>query len=281
MNAGCDPQFYKTAYEGFESPDNFRFTNALRDYQQLLLEKSEPEASFIIKHLGRGSLSVLELCSGNGRLLEALALKGVLRLGLGVEISQTRVQFAQQWASELGTSRLVGNIVADVLEFDDFDPGSFDLVACMTGAFAYFKPIRPSAPFEVLAKMRRAVAPGGYVLLQLYQMSDHLRQMFALNSGKLRTWRPLPPHDPFAFYLDDLEYRRDLRVLRHGKIFIRRDGRIDAEHFHVVTYYTSSELTALLRDAGFSRIQLFGGIDGSSHHEGQSASMIALASVDS
>jgi SAM-dependent methyltransferase len=276
MTNHWDPEFYKTGYEGFEHPENFPTAEALQDYRKLLLQKTEAQVAFIARHLGKRKLRVIEFCSGNGRLLVALALEGILDWGLGVEISQSRVAFAEQWGADLGLSGMIRHVAADALEFDGFEPGTFDLAVCITGAFAYFKPIRESAPIELLNNLRRAIIPRGHLLLELYPMPQERKQMFALNNGKLRTWQPLPPEDRFAYYLDDFEYWEDQRILRHGKIFIGRNGMIDAGRVEVLAYYTHAELLNLLSQNGFAG-QVYAGFDDTPYCEGRSSSLIALA----
>jgi hypothetical protein len=277
MTIRWDASFYKTGYEGFERPQNFPTVEALEDYRKHLLQKTEAQVGFIARHLGQHKLRVIEFGSGNGRLLVALALKGMLEMGLGIEISQSRAAFAQRWVTDLELDSTVRNVAADALEFVDFDHGRFDLAVCISGAFGYFKPIRESAPAELLTKIRQTLVPGGYSLLELYQMPEQRRQMLALNNGKLRTWQPLPPEDRFAYYLDDLEYWHDQRVLRHGKIFIGRDGTIDAGRVEVLAYYTDAELTSLLRQKGFDGARVYEGFDDKPYCEGQSPSLIVLA----
>jgi SAM-dependent methyltransferase len=271
-----DPNFYKTGYEGFETQDNFPTAEALQDYRKLLLKKTEAQVAFIGRRLGRRKLRVVEFGSGNGRLLVALALEGMLDMGLGVEISQSRVAFARQWAADLGFQDIVRNVVADALEFNDFERGAFDLAVCITGTFGYFRPIRESAPGELLTKWHSAVVSGGHLLLELYQMPDQRKQMLALNGGKLRTWQPLPSEDRFAYYLDDLEYWQDQRILRHGKIFIGRNGMIDAGRVEVLAYYTDAELASLLYQNGFGGVQTYEGFEDKPYYEGQSPSLVVL-----
>ncbi len=277
MTANWNPDFYKSGYDGFERAENFPSSQALEEYRRLLLEKTEPQVTFIARHVGRRPLRVIEFGSGNGRLLVALALRGMLEFGLGVEISQSRVVFAQRWAEDLRLAR-VHSVAADALAFEDYPRGTFDLAVCITGAFGYFRPIRETAPAELLEKMRIALASGGRLLLELYELPDRRRQMLALNGGKLRLWQPLPPEDRFAYYLDDLEYWADQAILRHGKIFIGRDGTIDAGRVEVLAYYTDSELIdGLLTPSGFGKIRVFGDFQGSDYCERQSSTRVVLA----
>jgi SAM-dependent methyltransferase len=278
MMVDWDRDFFKTGYEGFESPDQFPTAETLENYRRLLLDKTAAQVSFISRHVGPPKLRVFEVGSGNGRLLVGLALTGMLRAGLGIEISRSRVQFAREWAEAVNFSDIIRSVAADALEFEDFEWNTFDLALCITGAFGYFRPIHESAPERLLGKMKRALAPGGHLLLELYQMTQTRLQMFQSNGGRLRTWQPLPSEDRFAYYLDDLEYRSEQRILRHGKIFIGRNGVIDAGRVEMLAYYRLSELADLLQENGFSIEQAYAGFDDAPYREGESSSLVLLAS---
>jgi SAM-dependent methyltransferase len=257
MTRDWDPSFYKTGYEGYERPEQFPTRAALLDYRRLLLEKTEPQVAFIGRRLGARQLRVIELGSGNGRLLVALALAGLLERGVGVEISRSRSAFARAWATDLGLTT-IEFVTGDALAFTAFDAASFDLAVCITGAFNYFYPISEQAPEQVLRTMRLALTPGGAALLELYQLPERRRRMFALNDGRLRLWQPLPAEDRFAYYLDDLQYWADRQVLKHEKTFIGRDGTIDSGRVEVLKYYAIDEISALLTRAGYATVSVHG-----------------------
>lgn len=277
MMVDWDREFFKTGYEGFESPDQFPTEEALEYYRRLLLDKTAAQVSFISRHLGPQKLRIFEVGSGNGRLLVGLALKGMLRAGLGIEISRSRVQFAQDWAEAVNFGGIIRSVHADALEFEDFERNAFDLAVCITGAFGYFRPINESAPERLLSKVKRALAPSGHLLLELYQMTQTRLQMFEINGGRLRTWQPLPSEDRFAYYLDDFEYWSEHHILRHGKIFIARNGVIDAGRVEMLAYYRLVELANLLQENGFSIEQAYAGFDDAPYREGESASLVVLA----
>jgi hypothetical protein len=126
--------------------------------------------------------------------------------------------------------------------------------------------------------MRKALAPGGHLLLELYQMTQMRLQMFELSGGRLRTWQPLPSEDRFAYYLDDFEYWSERRILRHEKIFIGRNGAIDAGRVEMRAYYRLAELADLLQRNGFSMEHTYAGFDDAPYIEGESSSLVVLAS---
>jgi len=202
----------------------------------------------------------------------------MLEFGLGVEVSRSRVAFAERWVRDLGLVN-IRSVAADALEFDGFRLASFDLVTCVSDTFSYFRPVRDTAPAQVLAKMHAALAPDGCALLQVYQLSEKRQQLLALSDGRLRVWRPLPPEDRFAYYLSDLEYLAAARILTHRKIFIGRDGAIDAGRVEVLAQSSSAELVELLRAMGFDHTQVYGDFGEAPHREGESEVLVALAGM--
>ena len=256
MNGARDPNAYKTSYAGVEADSNFPTRRSLQNYRRMLLRQTQQEVAFIGRHLGRRKMRVLECCSGNGRLLIGLAIRGMLESGLGVEISRSRVAFAKQWAADLGLKQ-IHFVHADVLEFNDFPAHTFDLGLCIQGALNILRGAKASAPTEVLQKMGKALAPHGCILLEIDEMSKRKEQMLALANGKLRLWMPLPRENRFAYALHDLEYSFKTRILHHKKIFIRRDGLADQGRLDVLGFYSKRELLKNLNRWGFCKTYLY------------------------
>jgi SAM-dependent methyltransferase len=272
-----DREFYKTGYEGFECSERFPSAEDLDAYRRLLLDKTRHQVEFIGRHLGPSSLRVLELGAGNGRLLVGLALAQMLSKGVGIEIAGSRVAFACRWLEELHLSA-VQCVQGDALDFRAYPTGPFDLAVCITGAFNYFRAIDETAPLAVLRNAYDVLQPGGSLLLELYNLPEKRAQMLAMNDGRLRLWQTLPPADRFAYYLDDFTYWVESRMLRHEKIFIGRDGTIDAGRVEILRYYSVSELAdTLLVPAGFVDIQAFADFQGAPYSASQSSSLVVLA----
>lgn len=268
--------FYKSGFDGYESPSAFPSQEALEDYRAMLLTRTALQVDFIGRQTGARPLGVYEVGSGNGRLLIALARAGLLQHGLGVEIARSRVAFARRWALDAGLPQVrIGE--GDALTFGDFPPGSFDLAACLTGAFNYFEPIRPTAPAEVLDRMREALKPDGWLLLEIHDLPDHRRQALAREGGELRSWSELPPADRFRFYLVECRFWEERGVLRVRKVFIGRDGTVDEGREEVLRYYQVPEVVAILSARGFDRVEVFGDFAGGSYLPGRSSVLVVLA----
>jgi SAM-dependent methyltransferase len=186
------------------------------------------------------------------------------------------VEFGQRWIADLALDT-VEMQHADILACDLSAYEPFDLAVCITGAFGYFRPIRESAPAELLSVIGRAVHPSGSALLEVYKLPAERLRMLEINHGKLKTWQALPPEDRFAYYLDDFEYHADRKILRHGKTFIGRDGSIDTGRVEILAYYTAAEVAAQLRNAGFPDVDVFDDFADGSYDEAISTQIVVLA----
>jgi SAM-dependent methyltransferase len=242
------------AYEGVERLDSFSAPE-LRAYRDELYARTEQHARFIAARLAPKA-RLLELGSGNGRLPLALARRGAVVDALGLEIAQSRVEFARAWAADDGVAN-VRFEVADVLQCDL--PRGRDAVICITGAFAYFDAVRPGAGGVVLGRALEALRPGGLLVLEIYPHPHWRRLLAADGSGELRLWHELAPSDPWRFYLSHLLYDAQRRVLTHHKTFVHRvSGAIDDGRQEHLRLYNADELTADLQAAGFGEVSAYG-----------------------
>jgi SAM-dependent methyltransferase len=238
----------RAAYEGVESAFA---SDELAAYRASVLAKTTAQAAFVAEWV-TGSL--VEVGCGNGRLLIALRSTGAIERGLGIDIAQSRIEFAQDWANDLGLEGLefrAGNALDVPLQ------GGFGAAACITGAFGYFDAYVPASGGRLLEQLRGSLAPGGSLILELYQHPSALR-LIETAGGLARTWFELPAGDPWRFYLSETSL--DGNVMVHRKTFIHRtDGTIDEGRCERVAISTPAEVRARCLDAGFADVHLFEG----------------------
>jgi SAM-dependent methyltransferase len=246
----------RSAYEGVESLDQFSSKAELEEYRRGLLAKTALEVEFIKREVGRKNLRVVELGTGGGRLLIALALAGIARWARGVDVARSRVEFARRWADDLGLGN-VEFVAGDALEPDSWAVGEVDLFICITNIFGYLGAVRADAPAEVLRRAYRSLAPDGCLLLEGYQLTARHRQILAASDNHFRTWMPLPKWDRFAYYLSDIAFDPSTRVLRHEKTFIGRDGSIDVGRIEENSFYSRDEVLDWVRPEGCDRYRAF------------------------
>ncbi len=244
------------AYEGLEDPASFPDSAAVRRYRAALLERTAEQADFLLPRLGAAA-RVLEVGCGNGRLLLALAQRGALTEALGLDLSESRISFARQWAAEERRGELRFE-TADITRFA-LPPEHFSAALCITGAFAYFEPLGPGSALALAAQLRAALEPGGTLCLELYPHPTYRRLMEAAG-GPAQVWHELPPNDPWRFYLSRLSLDASGNVLTHEKTFVHRlTAKIDSGRRERLYLYTASSIEDLLVSAGFDNVCLYGG----------------------
>jgi SAM-dependent methyltransferase len=240
------------AYEGLE--ESFADRRELETYRTSMLERSAPQADFLVERLPDDA-RVLEVGCGNGRLLVELGRRTEVAEAFGIDLARSRIAFAVEWARELDLGQLRFE-AGDVFD-RELEPEAYSAAICITGAFAYFEPVVPGSGVRLAQLLHRALEPGGLLVLELYPHPEE-RALLEATGGEARTWRELDPQDPWRYYLSRYELRGD--VLVHEKTFIHRtSGQIDEGRREQLQLYTPEVLERLLQEAGFVEIALFDG----------------------
>jgi SAM-dependent methyltransferase len=254
-----------SAYAGVEDLDSFPDRRALGSYRDSVQERSRPQADFLLPRLDPPT-SVLEVASGNGRLMIELADRGALAEGLGIDIAASRIEFARRWAEDSGHAMLRFE-AADALR-EELGDRSRDLVVCITGAFGYFEPLASGSALNLARRMCGALKPGGLLCLELYP-SPRYRRLAEAAGGEVRLWSELPPEDPWRFYLSHLTL--DGTVLIHEKTFLHREtGEVDSGRTERLQLYSTAEIAALLEEAGLEGVEAHEGWSDNPYDGGES-----------
>lgn len=253
----------KEAYEGVDSLSNFRTMDDILRYREQLLNKTKPQTKFIRSLFTKSNIGhVLEIGCGNGRLLIDIVSSELLERNsgiraVGIDLSDSRIAFAEQWAMDLGIIGSIAFTSGDILTFPQAQ--SSDLVICVTGAFQYFKPMGRES--DILEFFKKSLKEGGKLVLEVYNLPAERRLMLQVANNRLKTWDALPPEDPFAYYLNNWIYDPWTKIMTHEKTFIHRSGRIDDLRIEYLKYYTPAELIDRLSNVGFKEISFFDGWD--------------------
>ena len=95
------------AYEGVESLSRFSDEDFKR-YCTDKLASVEKHIHFIKKHVIQPGYQgrVLEIGSGNGKLLFRLEQEGLLERGIGYEVSQSRCRFAEKFKNYVNSNKV-------------------------------------------------------------------------------------------------------------------------------------------------------------------------------
>nr|AFY23021.1 methyltransferase [uncultured bacterium] len=197
--------------------------------------RSDADAELIWGLAGpRPGTRVLDLACGHGRIANRLAARGCEVTGL--DSSAVFLERARADAEELGVE--VDYVAGDLRELPWTD--RFDLVVNWATAFGYFD---DDVNRDVLRQVRRALRPGGQLVMDLNNLVARLRgyqpsHVEAHGSGDLRVDR---------FHLEPLTNR--LEVERT----IVRDGSARTLSF-VVRLFGFPEIRDWLLAAGFTAV---------------------------
>ncbi|MEU5272440.1 class I SAM-dependent methyltransferase [Streptomyces hygroscopicus] len=238
-----DDEFWTEFYDFLFSEQRFAQAERLLDTSPLLA-------------FPRGA-RVLDLCCGPGVFTVPLARRGYEVTG--VDRSPAMLDRARKLAAETGAT--VRYVQADVVEYTE--PEAFDVVLNMFTSFGYFED--PADNVRVLHSMHAALAPGGTLVLDV--------------AGKeLLARKVVPPK--VVQRGDDLLVQTDTVLddwarLRSDWVLVRGD-RVDRAGL-VWFVYSAVELRAMAEEAGFGRIEVFGGFDGRPYD--QDAERLVLRAV--
>jgi SAM-dependent methyltransferase len=209
-------------------------------YEEMLEERSDSEVELMLRLLELpDGAEILDAPCGHGRIANRLAARGFRVTGL--DNNAKFIELARSRAAEQGVS--VDYVEGDLRELP-FE-GRFDALINWFSSFGYFD---DDTNRRVLARFRRALKPGGVLLLE--QAS---RELLLSN---------LPRHGGPALIMtergDDLMIDRvtfDLGAGRsHTDRITVRDGRVSRSQFSL-SQPTASQLADWLHDAGFRSVE--------------------------
>ncbi|MHB0935960.1 MAG: class I SAM-dependent methyltransferase [Armatimonadota bacterium] len=204
-------------------------------------ERTDPEVEFVAGSLAGRMASgglVLDLACGQGRHALPLAQRGFRVVGLDYQLNL--LQKAK--ARGAGVSFLRGDMRQ--LPFAE----TFDAVVNLFTAFGYFSDEENAG---ILSEVARVLRPGGWFVMDVANRDALIR------SAQPRSWKRLPDGS-----LVVSEWTWDVAAGRytHWQLLLDEHGR--RSFTHSVRVYTCTELTALLRDAGFTVVERHGGFRG-------------------
>ena len=255
-----DWNWYKKAYDGVEDLSYFQSEEEIERHRQGLLEKTISQRAFIQREIGFRE-NVLEIGCGNGRLLIELMRTGLIKTGLGLDISPSRIKFAEAWAKTEGLTVGLSFLADDFFEFGPRE--KFDLIFCLTGTFGYFVCSRLQGDVEALRRTKNLLAQGGKLVVELYHHPE-LVQAYYRGETEFRTWKELPPSDPFSFTLQKKTYlqRDGGLIVHHEKRFIHRvSGQVDVREEYL-RLYRPTEFQAVVDWAGLRTEKAFSDWEG-------------------
>jgi SAM-dependent methyltransferase len=182
---------------------------------------------------------MLDLCCGPGRHSVELHRRG---------FAVTSVDRHQPYLDVLHEREPgIEAVCCDMREF--VREAAFDAAINLFTSFGYFED--PDDDLRVLTNLRESLRPGGRFLLDTMS-----KEVFAMQ-------RPAPAYETAedgAFFLREVELAEDWSSVWATWRLIQ-DGEVRSfRFFHRL--YAGTELRALLLEAGFSEVKLYGALDG-------------------
>lgn len=203
--------------------------------------RKETEAIKSALNLPQGS-KILDLACGQGRHAVELAKLGFEVVGL--DYSSYLLNIARERAEQNGVD--VKFVEGDMrnLPFDDHE---FDGVYSFFTSFGYFD---DEDNMKVLAEIARVTRPGGMILIEMSNPLKVIKSLYPFSWFEVGRYIVLEES-----WFDALK----MRAYTKRKIFL--DGNLIDERTNFVRFYTSAELSFLLKGLGFDVIKVFGDHD--------------------
>jgi len=186
---------------------------------------------------------VLDLCCGPGRFSIELARRGFRVTGVDrtvMYLDEARKRARQQHLD-------VGFVREDMRRF--VRARAFDACINMYTSLGYFED--PADDLKVCQNVYRSLRPGGRFLIQVGGKEWLAREF------RPRDWR----EEAGAFILEERKVVPGWTGLENRWVLIQK-GNVREFRFYL-RVYSAGELRELLRRAGFARVDIYGGLDGS------------------
>jgi len=249
------------SYENFELLKNFSNEKILEEYRAKKLNEASRTINFLKKFLStfqlKNGITILDLGSGNSKLLFQLSKENLLKKGYGVEISKSRFEFAEKWKSDLKLSN-VKNINSNFLEIDFSNLGQLDVVVCEDYTLQFLEPIKKNSVRNLLSEANSSLTKDGFLLLELSNM-DKIENNISKNYGIYKTWDELDKDDPFAYLIQDMSFDNHQNIVIN-KRFIHRTESVESSSSktkYVLKPYSKDEISEILKESGFTQVEIF------------------------
>lgn len=237
------------SYNTFEIFDNFEKEEL---YRKLKLISCEKQVEFIKKIFDSKKINVVELGSGNSKLLYNLSINNVLNYGTGFEVSKNRYEFAEKWKKDLKINN-VNNVLDNFLNIGKYNLKSIDLFFMVDLSFQFCEPIEKYSERNILFQIYNLLNNEGKLILEL----DGCGKIIKSSKINNKIWEEFNFEDPWQFSLWNCSFDEKNKFLNWDKIFISRDD--NKKDFSSVTLkvYNKKEIKELLCDVGFKKITFY------------------------
>jgi len=236
-----------SSYEEVEAIDNFVGAEELEAYRRERLSMYADHLSFFKKLVRRPEgLRLVEVGSGSSVLLYALESEGLLDKAVGIELSTSRYQFAEQWKREK-TFKRVENINADFSKVE-LDRAAYDCFVIVDNTFSYLCPENEAYPARLLQMAHNCLTAEGRLLIEI---NNYMPVIAEIGEEGISFWKELPESNAFEYSLYRREYNRQKNILRVEGIYLSRQGE-EKRKSELSYVYNLENLGRLFNENGFA-----------------------------
>jgi len=238
----------KTQKKMWYQDENFWKTFAPAMFNQERLEAAEGDVDNIVKLLApEEGAKILDLCCGIGRHSLELARRGYEVVG--VDLTDEYLTKAQRWAENEGLD--VRFVKSDMRHFCQIE--EFDAVINMFTAFGYFEIEADNR--RVLANIHCSLRKGGTLIL------DTIGKEILARIFQQRDWHEADG----GIFLREYKMQQNWSWI-DSRWMMLKNGNIREYRFgHRI--YSAVEIAGLLKDCGFSSVNIYGDLEGSDYDQ--------------
>ncbi len=223
------------------------------------IERARVEVDSVIKLLGvQPGTRILDLCCGVGRHSIELARRGYAVTG--VDRTHAYLERARQQAQ--AENLAIEFVESDMRAFSR--PGAFDGATNLFTSFGYFED--PADDLKAARNLFEVLKPGARAVI------DVLGKEVLARTFVPRTWESLPDG---TLVLQEHKLRSGWDWIENRFLLIGHKRRREMTFSHRL--YSGSELAALLRQAGFSEVALYGNLAGAPY-DNRAERLVAVGS---
>lgn len=184
---------------------------------------------------------MLDLCCGQGRHCIELAQRGFVNI-YGLDRSHYLITRAKNIARKGGLSITFKEGDARKISFRT---DMFDCVSILGNSFGYFE--SSEEDLKVLCGIRRVLKPGGKIIIDITD-GEYMRKNF-----DPRSWEWI---DKNHFVCRERSLSKDSSRLVSREVISHVTKGVIADQFYAERLYTRTDIEALLKQAGFSDVQM-------------------------
>jgi SAM-dependent methyltransferase len=237
--------------------DNFWETTAPIMFFRGRLDSTSAEVDGVLELLElKSKADILDLCCGIGRHSLELSRRGFSVTG----VDRTEAYLRQAREQARNENLTVDFIQEDMREF--CRPYAFDAALSLFTSFGYFED--QTENLKVLENIHRSLRENGRLLIDIMGKEILARRF------QERDWEERDG----VIILQERRISKDWTRVENRWTLIRGDQKYEFDISHWI--YSASELTALLKEAGFSSVQVYGDWQGSSYDHQAKRLIIAV-----